>query len=244
MKNIEVTFREVLVSIIIMLLLLSVGFVVVSKIQEHYSDKNQKYFRALKVEDYNTFNYTIKTEVGGMLSYGEFKATNPVSYKDVKGEYFYIEKVTEKYTRHTRQVSYKCGKITCYRTETYYTWDFLNKDSKHTDSFVYMNNKYPYTKLKFNNTKYIDTQTFGDIRYVYSGSPVKFKGSLYSVAKNKDITQNEVYINKNIKEVLKDKEIEGSSVSTVFWFIWIVLGVVLVIVFVARENRYLNKKFR
>lgn len=243
MTKFEITFRELLISVIILLLMVAIGFFISNNIQEHYADKNQKYFKSLKVKDEDVFNYAINTSVGNIMAYGTFKANTPVTYDDVKGKYFYISKTTEKYTEHTRRVSYKCGDKTCYKTETYWTWDFMSFDSKHTDTFTFLNKNFDYKLLNFSGEKHIKTDTFGHIRYIYHGIPIEFKGTWFSKTTDSKMSNNELFLNKNIEKVLESKESQAEDLSNVFWVIWVLLTIVVIAVFIYQDNRLLNKNY-
>lgn len=68
------------------------------------------------------------TNVGNAFVYGDLKAVDTVTYPEISGEYMYVEKVKEKYTRHTRKVRHSNGKTTWYTTETYWTWDRVGSE--------------------------------------------------------------------------------------------------------------------
>lgn len=244
MNKFEITFREILVSVIILLLMIAFGFFISANIQDHYADKNQKYFKSLKVKDEEVFNYAINTSIGNMMAYGKFKANNAVTYEDVKGEYFSVSKTMEKYTEHSRRVSYKCGERRCHRTEKYWTWDFISKDSKHTDTFKFLNKEFRYDLLSFSGEKHIKTDTFGHIRYIYRGIPTDFNGTWFSKTTGSKMLDNELYVNEKIEKVLKDKESQSDTVATVFWVIWSLITLVIVVIFIYKDNKILNKNYK
>lgn len=123
----EITKREVLASIAIIAMLLIVGLGISDKISDKIADKNEKYNKAIKIESKELFDYGMRTDVGNAFVYGELKAVDPVTYPEINGEYMYVEKVKERYTMHTRTVTYTTGsgknRMTHTRTEHYWTWD-------------------------------------------------------------------------------------------------------------------------
>ena len=59
------------------------------------------------------FQYGMDTNVGNAFVYGDLKAVDTVTYPEISGEYMYVEKVKERYTKHTRRVAHgfktSCG---------------------------------------------------------------------------------------------------------------------------------------
>jgi hypothetical protein len=244
MRDIEITFREILVSIVIVLLMIGLGFFIAESIHDKVFSDNEKYFKALKVNNNpDLFDYAIRTQVGDMVSYGQFKANDPVSDSLIKGEYFYIDKVEEHYRMHTRVVSYKCGKHTCTRTETYWTWDKVDENWSNTKTFTYLGRKFNYDVVNFYNDQYYDTVNSGfHVRFKFYVIPTKFDGTLYSKSVDKTIKENSLYANQKINEVINDKEHSADYLVTFFWVMWGSLIVVIVVVFVVLENKFLNNK--
>lgn len=242
----EITKREVLVSIVIFLLMLSLGFFISNGIHNYTMVENEKYFKAVKINNNpELFNYAIDTEVGHMLSSGTVKASKLVSDPMIKGEYLSIKKIKEHYTMHTRTVSYTCGKSTCHRTETYWTWDEVDREVFNTETFNYLGIDFDYGKIKFNNYSYNDTiqeDIFSNDRYVFYTIPKEFNVTMYSKAVDKDIANNAVYYNQTIKDVMSEKENEADVSVIVFWIVWVVLILGAVIGFVALDNRFINNK--
>ena len=103
MKNIKKNF---ILNIIIILIMLIAGFFIDSKIKENNNKINELYNLATKIKNKDQFQYGLKISIGNSLVYGEIKAANPVSMPEIKGEYFYIEKITEEYCMHTQIETY------------------------------------------------------------------------------------------------------------------------------------------
>ena len=92
-----ITKREIFVAIIITLILVGLGFIISGAIENGINENNEKYFKALKIDnDEEMFRYAIKTNVGYTLAQGRVKAVDGVSIDDISGKYLKIKKVKEK----------------------------------------------------------------------------------------------------------------------------------------------------
>ena len=101
-----ITKREIIFSIVIIAIMLTLGFIIHGSIDNALMLKHQEYNTALRIEnDADMFNYGMSTNVGNAYVHGTVSAVDTVSYPEVKGEYSYIEKVKEEYTQHTRVVT-------------------------------------------------------------------------------------------------------------------------------------------
>ena len=86
----------------------------------------QKYNTALQIDNNSEmFSYGMRTDIGNAFVHGDLKAVDTVTYPEIGGAYMYVEKIKEKYTMHTRTVTYTTGsgktRQTHTRTETYWT---------------------------------------------------------------------------------------------------------------------------
>ena len=75
----EIKKREVLFSVIIVLVMLAIGLGISSSITEHTQAEAEKYTTAVRVEDASQFTYGMDTDFGNALVYGELRALEPVS---------------------------------------------------------------------------------------------------------------------------------------------------------------------
>lgn len=240
----EITFREVIVSFAIIIVSLIVGFIVATKIHDYITTRNDVYFKAVKIEkDPQLFNYAISTELGDVLSRGEFKADKPVSDPLIKGEYSAILRVEERYTQHTRQVSYKCGKRTCWRTETYWTWDEVDRERFLTPTLSYLGQTIKSGSLKelqdnYGGGKTVDTG-FHE-RMIFYTIPTEFNGALFASTKGKRLSGHELYYGHTVKSVVEKREKEADKSTVLFWVLWILFVIVSVFGFYYLENEWLN----
>lgn len=77
----EITFREILASISIIAVMLLIGFVISGKISQSNIDANEKYNKAIKIEnDKDMFQYGMETNVGNAFVHGKLKAVDLMSH--------------------------------------------------------------------------------------------------------------------------------------------------------------------
>lgn len=237
----RITKREILFSIVIIAFMLIFGMVISEKINESKMLKQQEYNMAIHIEDKNIFKYSMDTNVGNALVYGELKAIDAVSYPDIEGKYIYVEQVKEVYTMHTRTITETINGKTTTRTETYYTWDYAGSENKNSKEVSFLDIKFNYGTIDLPPSNYIDTvQKSSNIRYVYYGIKDNYTGTLYAKLGDKTATDTVFYQNKTIEEVLNDNETNWGKI--IFWIFWIVLIVMCVFMFYYFENRWLEDK--
>lgn len=246
MNNKEITKREILVSIAITLLLIGLGFIISSAISNGINEKNEKYYKALKINNNEEqFKYAIKTNIGYVLAQGKVQAVKEVSIEDIEGTYFYIKKEKEVYTKHYREVEHTrtVGNKTetYYTTEEYWTWDYAGEETFNTEQFNFLGVDFEYGTINFYNTEYKETRS-GDynIRYNYYIIPYEFEGSLFTHIDNNTINENEFYYNNTIENIIKNKESEEQTSRIIFWVLWCILIVFIDAAYISLENNYLE----
>lgn len=246
-EDFTITKREILVVISLTLLLITLGFFISNGIDNKITEKNEKYFKSLKIDNNEEqFKYAINTNIGYALTQGIVRAVEPVSINDIEGEYFYIKKVKEKYTKHTRQVAKTRTKSdgtteTYYVTEEYWTWDYAGSETFHVNKFTYLGMEFDYGSIDFNNDGYKEMkQESYYIRYLYYTIPVEFNGCLFTNIYDKSINENEFYYDKDIKTIINQKENESESSVIVFWVIWIIFICFIDFGYVYLDNYYLE----
>ncbi len=237
----EITKREILASISIIAVMLLVGVLISGVISEHQMDKNEIYNKAAKIESKDLFQYGMNTNVGNAFVYGKLKAVDTVTYPEIGGEYMYVEKIKEKYTRHTRTVTYTDSKgKTHSRTEIYWTWDKVGSEEIKCKEISFCGVTFDSNKFKIPHTQYIrKIKESSHIRYVYYGTKTKFKGTIFADLRNKTIPDGtEFYNGMNIEEAIK--RLESSSSEVIFWIVWIILIAICVFWFYYKENKWLD----
>lgn len=166
------------------------------------------------------------TNVGNAFIYGDLKAVDTVTYPEIGGEWMSVEKVKERYTRHTRTVTKTRtvnGKSQTYtETKVYWTWDAIDRWSKHCNKVSFLGIEFDYAQIYEPSEYHIDTQKESShIRYVYYGSHTQYTGTIFTSLKDKTINNTEFYNDKNIEETVEYLESGGGVI--IFWVFWILL---------------------
>lgn len=240
----EITKREILASISIIAVMILIGVLISGKILEHQMDENEVYNKAVKIESTDLFQYGMNTNIGNAFVYGDLEAVDTVTYPEIGGEYMYVEKVKERYTEHTRQVSHTKtvnGKTqTYYTTETYWTWDRVSSEDKKCKEISFCGSTFKSNKFDIPGTDYIDTiKESNYVRYKYYGTQTKFTGTIFTELKDKTISDNTCfYNNKNIEETVDCLESEGGEI--LFWIFWIIIIIACVFGFYYLDNKWLE----
>ena len=240
----DLTARELFFSIVIVLVMLTVGFFLSEKIASANDEANQEYYQSIKINaDTELFQYGMKTDIGNAFVSGTLEAVGPVSYPDIGGEYAYVEKIIEEYTKHTRIVDDydKDGKKIGSHVETYWEWEQIGRDSIHCESIKFLEVGFPYGTIGFPEPYYINTVNGGyHIRHKYYGCDASYDGTIY--AKLADGTINGAqFINGRNTEEAVDYMVESETAGlTMFWFIWITLIGCTVYGFCYLDNRWLE----
>lgn len=240
MNNFEITKREILGSIIIGAALLIIGFFISTVINEHQMDQNEKYNKAVKIDDSEMFEYGMRTNVGNAFVYGNLEAVDPVTYTEIGGEYMYIKKEKERYTRHCRVVRYKSGETYHTRTEYYWTWDYVDHESKKSKKVNFCGNTFSIKKIDIPSSDKIKTiKKSSRIRYVYYGVPAKCIGTIFTELKNGTIADNNVfYKDMTIEET--NNEFQRNAVLPLFWTGWVILSCFIIYGWFYLKNDWLE----
>lgn len=242
--NFEITKREFLASISIIAVMLLIGVLISAKISEHQIDQNEVYNKAIKIESQELFQYGMDTNVGNAFVYGDLKAVDTVTYPEIGGEYMSVEKVKERYTRHTRTVTKtrtkSDGKTETYtEEEEYWTWDAIDRWSEHCNKVTFLGVEFDYGLIYKPNEHHIDTQKESSyIRYVYYGSDTEYIGTIFTSLKDKTINDTKFYNGKNIEETVDCLESGGGVI--IFWVFWILLTGGCVYGFYYIDNEWLE----
>lgn len=118
------------------------------------------------------------TNIGNAFVYGDLRAVDAVTFDEIGGKYLYVEKIKEKYTMHTRVVTYTTGSgktmQTHTRTETYWTWDVIGSEEKESKEVKFCNVVFPAIKVQRPDPEFIRMiNESNHIRYKYYGTPIK-----------------------------------------------------------------------
>ena len=245
----SITWREVLISIVIISIMIVFGVMIHGSIEDALMLKHQEYNLALQIEDNkDMFEYGMSTNVGNAYVYGTLKCLDPVTFDEIGGEYSYVEKVKEKYTKHTRTVTETYtdadGDVhTRTKTETYYTWDPVDSWSKTATKISFLDVEFAYGKINLPGASHITTiKESSTIRYVYSGAPISATGTLYAKLENNTINQSSFHRGMTIEDVHKMHT--SSSGLVLFWIGWTLLTGLLTFGFFYIDNHWLEDSHR
>ena len=235
-ESFSLSKREIIVSVIILALMITFGVMIHGSINDSLMLEYQEYNTALQIDnDTEMFKYAMKTDIGNTFAYGELKCIDTVTYPEIGGEYSYVKKVREEYTRHTRTVSN--GKTS--RTEVYYTWDEVNSESVHCKEISFLDVTFNYGIFSFPSSSYICTlKESSDVRYKYYGSPTSCMGTLYGDLRNNGIAEGKFYCRQTISETIK--HLESGGELFLFWFGWTFLTGALIFAFIYVDNHWLE----
>lgn len=239
--NFEITKREILASISIIAVMILIGVLISTKISEHQMDQNEIYNKAVKIESQDLFQYGMDTNVGNAFVYGNLKAVDTVTYPEIGGEYMYVEKVKERYTRHTRTVRHTDSNGKSYTTtETYWTWDRVGSEDIKCKEISFCGVTFESYKINLPSEDYIDTiKESSHVRYVYYGIGTEYKGTIFTDLRNKTISDNTpFYNNSTIDDTIE--YLESNFAIVIFWVFWIILIGGIVFGFYYLDNRWLD----
>ena len=247
----EITKREIIASIAIIAVMLTIGFIISGKIIEHQIEKNDEYQKAVHIEDKELFEYSMRTNVGNAFVYGDIKPVDTVTYEEIGGEYLYVEKNEERYERHEKWVTEKDSKGKEHKKKkVWYEWEIENRESKRVKEIEFLGVKFDYGKINLPGKEYIDTISGGKVyswksgervkvRFKYYGVTTEHTGTIYTHLSDKTISDDSpFYEDFTIDEAL-DKCTSGTG-NVIFWILWIVLIFCCVYGFYYAENRWLE----
>lgn len=163
---------------------------------------------------------------------------------DIGGEYMYVEKFKERYTMHTRTVTYTTGsgktRRTHTRTETYWTWDRVGSEDIKCKEVSFCGVNFASNKIDLPGTDYIDTiKESSHVRYKYYGVGTEYKGTIFTDLRDKTISDNtSFYNNSTIDETIE--RLESDFPIIIFWIFWIILIGGMVFGFYYLDNRWLD----
>lgn len=249
--DVEVTPREIAVSVIILFVMLALGWIVTNAIRQSNHDKHTRLDVALQITDKDIYNHAINTKLGDIVAYGTMQGERPITNDRVAGQYSYLKEVEEHYVKKTRVVTYSCncnskGQCsTCTRTETYWEWDEYNTIEYTNNNVIFFDNIYSYNIFTNYPKNYIDTvKTERKIRFVYYGVPYQFPTSIIVNTSSGTIQAFDggairLYPYNTPDEAISVDEFGGGFFIAIFWVIWLVVIGAAIYGYVYLENNYL-----
>ena len=240
----EITFREILASISIIAVMLTIGFLISEKISQRYVDINEIYNKALKIEnDEDVFQHGMDTNIGNAFIHGELKAIDTVTFSEIDGKYMYVKKVEEHYNMHTRTYTTTDGKgHTRIHTQTYWSWDYAGKETKKCKELSFCGVKFKSEKINIPRASYIQTiKKSSHVRFKYYGGEMKYTGTIFADLKDGTIPDDSCfYENKSIDETMDELVSNGKVAQIIFWVIWTILIIGVIFGFYYLDNEWLE----
>jgi len=237
----KITKREIIASVSIVAIMLLIGFLIVGKISDNLIDANDKYNKATKIESAELFKYGMDTSIGNAFIYGDLKAVDAVAYPEISGKYLSIAKNKERYTMHTRQVSYRVGKSTHHRTETYWTWDTVQSESLVGKKVTFCGQNFNYSQFNRQGEDHITTiNESPHIRYQYYGCKPELKGTIFACLLDRNISKDGAMFYKDMTIDKTMKLVTSDSSTFIFWIFWIIFILGLVALFYYFDNKWLE----
>lgn len=246
-ENIEITKREVIVSIAITAIMITIGLFIGRNIDQANLESAKNYDTAIKIDN-NTdlFRHCMNTNTGKAFVYGDLIAIDTVTFPEIGGMYMSARKIKEEYTKHYRIV-YEYddeGNISGSHEEEYWTWDEICRESIHCEKVNFCGVDFDYEQIDTPGMSYITTEYEkwdNDIRYIYYGEETSHIGTLYTQLENGTISQsNRFYNNTDITHTIESLKNANEWSKTLFWLFWVILTTVVIIGFCALENKYLE----
>lgn len=265
-SDIEVQKREIALSVAIFFIMLAIGIMISGKIEDGAADHNAELNKAMHIENIKDFHYNRTIGAGPAFAYFEMKTLSPQSIPEVEGEYLYIERHTEVYTRHIRQVPVynSKGEFSHFRTEVYYTWDWAESKIHIGDKVLFneiemcpsrFGNWPSYTlrmrdnitdmaKESYYNWDSLHIYKNNSVRYYYKVVPLEFSGAVYVTFLNGDIEEARFPLYTDVTpNGLYESKLQDSMVDVVFfWIFWIMLTGGLIFGFIYLDNKWLKDK--
>ena len=239
----EIKPREIAFSVAIVFIMLALGFLIGSKIGDHITEENEKFTTAAQITDDEQFQYALATDFGNVIAYGNLVAEQPVSADDLDGEYAILTKITERYTMHTREVTYTDSKgHTHTRTEIYWTWDRVKREEDSTETFSFMGVSFPTDKFSV-STHRQGSMIYdnGELRHYYEAVDANMVGSIHTQIKDHMIADNNRFYTDAEPQAIVNLAIRQGNIAIIlFGVLWIALTGGAVYGFCALENRWLD----
>ena len=221
----EITLREVMVGAIIVILMITMGFFIGERLSSHLDELNQQYEQAVKIEgSRELFEYGMRTDVGNAFVSGTLTAVDPVSLPEIDGEYAFIRKEEERYTRHTRTVTDydKDGKPCGSHTEVYYSWDNVGRETFSCTRISFLGHEFDYGTIKFPWEKYLQTiKVSSNTRFLYYVCDSMYYGSIYAKLSDNTVSDSEFVEGKTAEEACKYMCESQVGTMIVFWIFWV-----------------------
>lgn len=263
----EVTKREILVSIAIFFIMLGFGFLISQNISERTEETNEEYRKALKIEDLETYDYAKQTGINNCFTIFQLDAITPQSIPELKGEYLYIERDYEVEHQKTRVVTEthtdsKGKTYTTERVETYWEWDHMGTDTWESPQVAFNGMTYDIDRFSGYGRQSVDpsdssvfdenaigarrtTYSYAYLsshkRYSYEVVPIHLEGSAYIKFSNNELPKSvRIHPGTSVESLYQSKLSSATAWIVLFWTIWIALTGGLIFGYCYLDNDYLE----
>ena len=237
----EITLREVLVSVIILLVMLTAGFFISEKISSRVDEKNQEYEQAIRIDRKDLFEYGMRTDAGNAFIYGELSAADPVSLPELEEEYSFIQKIKERYTMHERVVTHTNGKNTYTTTEIYYTWDKVGQEDFSCTKILFTGHEFDYGVISFPSAHHLTTiRESYKIRYVYEVCNSSYTGTVYGRLQDKTLIGAQFMEGKTLDEAVEYMCTSQKAFVIMFWVVWLIITFIGIGSFYYLDNNWVE----
>lgn len=256
----EITLREILVSIAIFLVLSGIGHLIYGNIDDKSVIK--KYETAQIIEDNKEkLDYLINTKFGNVLVSSTFKTSDKdaVKFDEINGKYAFIKRVKERNTMHTRTVCSGSGKNNICRTETYWTWDYVDSDRKYAKNIDFLGYSFDGEKLlnqvtkknlklsekiykqKYKKIKDKYVYETSDVRYYYEYIPLNFKATIFTNTRDKEIFKDyTLFYEKTPEQAVENIKSTTKNSKLLFIVVWSLMSAGVIFWYISLDNNYLE----
>ena len=220
---------KVKVLIVATIIALIGGVLISGRISKKIEDRNDRYSKAITVEDPDKFSYCLDTNFGYIFAGGSIKAVDPVTTADIEGEYSSILTLKQRYTMHTMVYTVTSNGRTHTRTTHYWSWDTIDSTEQHCSKAIFLGKEFLYDDFTWPEEELADTvkdKKRSNIRYKYYVLPSEFDCAIFLKANRKVLERDEEESRDRIKLYkdytaleLKDRLI--TDVSLWLWLFWI-----------------------
>lgn len=220
------TIKTLLPSILLGVLLI-IGAGTASYALKQINEYNQQYDSAYEIWNEDDLKHT----TGNSFIYGELKALDIVSLPEVAGEYMYIKKVKQVYTKHKKLIPIRSGKTTVMNPRYYHSWDNEEVYELSSKKLSMMGMTFPLPKIEFlPEPELITTITESDtVRYKYYGCPSIYTGTLYTYVKDSDIYGTSKFFTNTIQDTKKQLKVSKMKVYALL-IIWSIVSIAICII--------------
>lgn len=247
----EITKREIIVSIAIVAVMMIIGFPISDKITDSQNDRNAEYQKAVHIEDSDLFQYGMETNIGNAFVYGDIEPVDTVTFEEIGGEYLCVEKIEERYERHEKWETVKDDEGNEHEEKkVWYEWETEDREEKHVEEIKFCGIAFPFGKIVLTEEKYIDTikgdkvwswesDEYVKVRFRYYGIPTNHTGTIYTRLANKTISDGSRFYKDCTIEQALEICTAGTGIAS-FWIGWVLFTAACVVGFCYMDNRWLE----